>query len=307
MKQDIYIIDEQNDLLDVLNNLFKGEKGYCFKKLKTSNLEEALKNIPALIIVNEDTIQEDVTELAEKIKQDEDNAITPVIVISSNTEKEHRVKVLKSFVEHYIKKPIDEQYLYYTIKNLIRLLYLNRKVSPLTGLPGNVQIQAEIKKRLLNNEHFVMLYIDLDNFKAYNDTYGFVNGDKLIKFTAKTIVGNVQDFDTEKGFIGHIGGDDFIAIVSDIDYEKLCQNIIIDFDTGVLKYFSEEHIKNGFMEVKNRKGILEQFPLTSVSIGVVEAEKGRFKNILEIGEIGAQVKHLSKTIQGSTYVINKRK
>lgn len=307
MKQDIYIIDEQDELLNVLNELFKNEKEYRFKKLKTVNLEEALKNIPGLIIINEDTIQDDVTELANKIKENEDNAITPVIVISSNIDKVHRVNVLKSFVEHYIKKPIDEQYLYYTIKNLIRLLYLNRKVSPLTGLPGNVQIQAEMKKRLLNDEHFVMLYIDLDNFKAYNDIYGFVNGDKLIKFTAKTIVENVQDLDNEKGFVGHIGGDDFIAIVSDIDYEKLCQNIIIDFDTGVLKYFSEEHIKDGFMEVENRKGIIEQFPLTSISIGVVEAEKSRFKNILEIGEVGAQVKHLSKTIQGSTYVINKRK
>lgn len=306
MKQDIYVIDEQDELIDTLNKLFENEKEYRFKKLKTSKLEIALKNIPALIIINEDTIDENVVTLANTIKANEDNAITPVIVISSNVEKQHRVEVLKCFVEHYIKKPIDEQYLYYTVKNIIRLLYINRKISPLTGLPGNVQIQAEMKKRLLNNEHFSMIYIDLDNFKAYNDIYGFMKGDEIIKFTAKTIVENVQDMDMEKGFVGHIGGDDFVAIVSDINYEKLCQNIIIDFDTGVLKYFSEQDIQEGYMEVENRKGIMEQFPLTSVSLGVVEAKPGQFDSTLEIGEIGVQVKHLAKTVLGSTYVVNKR-
>src|SRR5574344_1338064 len=301
MKQYVYIIDEQNDLIETLNRLFKNEKQYLFKKLETSELEIALKNIPSLIIINEDTIKENVLDIANKIKANEDNAITPVIVISSNIEKQHRVDVLQCFVEHYIKTPIDEQYLYYTIKNIIRLLYINRKVSPLTGLPGNVQIQAEMKKRLLNNEHFSMIYIDLDNFKAYNDIYGFLKGDEIIKFTAKIIVENVQDLDLENGFVGHIGGDDFVAIVSEIDYEKLCQNIIIDFDTGVLNFFEEEDISNGYMEVENRKGIMEQFPLTSVSIGVVESKPGQDSNVLEIGEIGAQVKHLSKTVQGSTY------
>ena len=138
-------------------------------------------------------------------------------------------------------------------------------------------------------------------------SYGFGKGDELIKFTARTIVDNVQDLDCDKGFIGHIGGDDFVAIVSDVNYERLCQNIIIDFDTGVLKYFNDIHVKDGFMEVENRKGLIEQYPLTTISIGVVEVEPSQFENTLEIGEMGAQVKHLSKTIQGSTYVINKRR
>lgn len=210
-------------------------------------------------------------------------------------------------MQHYIKKPIDEEYLYHTIINIIKLLEINRTVSPLTGLPGNVQIQAEMKKRLMNKEKFTMLYIDLDNFKAYNDIYGFVQGDEIIKFTARTILKNVHEIDLEKGFIGHIGGDDFIAIISNDEFEKLCQNIILDFDYNVLDFFTQDDIKKGYIEVENRKGAIEQFPLTSISIGVVEVEEGIFDNILEIGEVGAQVKHLAKTIQGSTYVINKRK
>ena len=111
----------------------------------------------------------------------------------------------------------------------------------------------------------------------------------------------------EDSFVGHIGGDDFVAIVSQTNYDKICQNIIADFDANVLKYFTDEDVSKGYMEVENRKGIMEQFPLTSISIGVVEIEKGRFANILEIGEAGASVKHLAKSITGSTYVIDRRK
>ena len=152
-----------------------------------------------------------------------------------------------------------------------------------------------------------MLYIDLDNFKAYNDTYGFAQGDELIKFTARTITNNVHSKEEDNNFVGHIGGDDFIAIVEDEDYEKICQNIIITFDKNVKKYYSKEDIERGFVEVPNRKGILEEFPLTSISIGAVEVDSERFHNTLEIGEAGAQVKHLSKTIPGSTYVVDRRK
>ena len=164
-----------------------------------------------------------------------------------------------------------------------------------------------MKKRLLKKQFFVMLYIDLDNFKAYNDIYGFSNGDEIIKFTARTISRNVHSKCEDNNFVGHIGGDDFIAIVEDEDYERICQNIVLEFDKNVKKYFSEEDVEKGYLEVPNRKGIIEEFPLTTISVGAVEVDPGRFHNTLEIGEAGAQVKHLSKTIPGSTYVIDRRK
>ena len=309
MAQEIYIIDDSDKLRKITMELFKKEKEYKFKKVNTNNIDYVLKNIPSLIIINEDEIDENIIEICKKIRLNEDNSITPIIVVSSNKEKEHRIEVLKECVEHYIKAPIDQEYLYYTIKNVIRLLDTNRRVSPLTGLPGNVQILAEMKKRLLNKEDFVMLYLDLDNFKAYNDVYGFLKGDEIIKFTARTISNNIDKLAySGNTFIGHIGGDDFVAIVSeDDDYEKICQNIIAEFDKGVLKYFNEEDIEKGYLEVPNRKCIIEEFPLTSISIGVVVAHKGRFNNVLEIGEVGAQVKHLAKTTMGSAYSIDRRK
>lgn len=307
MAHSIYIIDNDDNLKETLNRLFKKEKDYKFKKVDSRKIDVVLKNIPSLIIINEDTLDEDILEVCKRIRANEDNSITPTIVISSNIKKQHRVEVLRECVEHYIKVPIDEEYLYYTVCNIIRLLYVNRRVSPLTGLPGNVQIQAEMKKRLLNNEGFVMLYLDLDNFKAYNDVYGFLNGDEIIKFTAKTIVNNVEGLTKGEGFVGHIGGDDFVAIVSiDEDYEKICQNIIAEFDNGVSKFFNDEDLEKGYLEVPNRRGIVEEFPLTSISIGVVVADQNRFANVLEIGEVGAQVKHLAKTTIGSAYSIDRR-
>ena len=307
MIQEIYIIDDDETSVLVFRELFKNDTEYKFISVKSEQIDVALRNIPTIIIINEDAIDVDTVELCKKIRNDDDNSITPVIVVSSNSDKEHRIEILKESVEYYIKKPVNAQYLYYTIKNLGRLLSINRRISPLTGLPGNVQIHAELKKRISNRENFSVLYLDLDNFKAYNDVYGFLKGDEIIKYTADTIVRCVHNYIHEGAFVGHIGGDDFIAIVPILNCDEICKNIIASFDAHVTKFFTEEDVEKGYIEVANRKGIIEQFPLTSISIGVVEADVDRFANMLEIGEVGAQVKHNAKSVMGSSYFIDRRK
>ena len=131
----------------------------------------------------------------------------------------------------------------------------------------------------MKNDEFSVLYLDLDNFKAYNDVYGFLKGDQIIEYTANIIVSAVHNYGN--GFVGHIGGDDFIAIVP-------CRD-------------------DGYIEVANRKGIIEKFPLISISIAVVVADQGRFANILEIGDTAAQVKHAVKAVMGSSYAIDRRR
>lgn len=308
----IYLLDDGEELKEVLTKAFKKDKGIRIKTHSIHNFQKILRYIPEVLVINEDSIEEgeDVLEICKQIRDNVDNTKTPIVIISSNSDTEHIIDVLKNDVELYLQKPINDEILYYSIKNILRLLNSNRTVSPLTGLPGNVQIQDEIKKRLLNKTDFAMLYLDLDNFKAYNDTYGFSNGDEIIKFTAKVIMKHVlnnNDSENKDNFVGHIGGDDFIAIVENSNFEKICQNIIAEFDKQVGKYFDEKDNQRGYIEVENRKGIMEQFPLTSISIGAVEVSKDRFKNALEIGEAGAAVKHLAKTIFGSTYVIDRRK
>ncbi len=307
MYQEIYILEDYGEIYSKIKNLFKNEKDYLIKNVETKTLEEDLKDIPDLIIINETGISRRLIEICNLIRSYNDNSITPIIVISSDASKEHVIQVLQNSVEYFITEPIDEEYMYYTIKNIIRLIQMNRRVSPLTGLPGNVQIQVEIKKRLLKKKAFAVLYFDLDNFKEYNDIYGFLKGDEIIKYTAKTILNVIHNNNLENTFVGHIGGDDFIAIIPDSDYNKICQDILAHFDNGLEKYFTEDDWNKGYLEVANRKGIIEQFPLTSLSIGVVAAEPGEFENTLEIGEVGAQVKHLAKTQVGSAYAINKRK
>lgn len=306
MINEVYIIDDDESSIAVFRELFREDKEYKFISVKSEKIDIALKNIPSLIVINEDAIKMNVIDVCKKIRKDEDNTITPVIVVSSNGEREHRMKILNESIEYFIRKPVDAGYLYYTVKNLMRLLTINRRMSPLTGLPGNVQINSELKKHLLKNDEFSILYLDLDNFKAYNDVYGFLKGDQIIEYTADTILKCIHQSFKENYFIGHIGGDDFIAIVPTLDVDNICQLIIANFDEGVTKFFTEEDLEKGYIEVANRKGIIEQFSLTSISIGAVIADKDRFANILEIGEIGAQVKHVAKSIIGSSYAVDRR-
>ena len=258
MIQEIYIIDCENELAMLLREKFENEKGFRFKNIKPCNLETALKNIPDLIIVNEQSIDVNVTDLCRKIRENDDNSITPVLVVASNDEEEHKISIMKNNIEYIIPRTASTMYLYYAIKNITRLLSVNRTVSPLTGLPGNVQIQTELKKRLLRKDTFQVLYFDLDNFKAYNDVYGFLKGDEIIKLTARIITKNVHSLEDTDTFVGHIGGDDFVAIVDEnVDHDKICQNIIAEFDEEILKYFNDIDIQRGYIEVSNRKGIIE--------------------------------------------------
>lgn len=307
MAQDIYIIDDKQELIGELKEMFKEEVEYKFRTVNTSNVEIALKNIPSLIIIDEDNIDLNIVEFCKRIRENEDNSITPIIVISSNYEKEHRIDVLKTDVEYFIIKPLDKEYFYYTVRNIIELLYRNRRVSPLTGLPGNVQIQAEMKKRFLNKETFAVIYFDLDNFKAYNDSYGFASGDEIIKFTSRLISKHVHKIEHSENFVGHIGGDDFVSIIGITDYEKVCQEFILEFDAKAGGFYTDEDAERGYVEVANRKGIIEQFPLITISVAILEVEPDSFDSILEIGEVAAQLKHKAKTIMGSAYIVNKRR
>lgn len=308
MFQEIYVIDEKEELVNELKEMFKEQENLKFKRITEDEIQLVFRNLPQLIIINDDNTKIDTIELCAKIRKNEENNIIPIIVLSSNENREFKIELAKNYVEYYIAKSMGQEYLYYRIRNMFRLLVVNRTISPLTGLPGNTQIQTELKRRMLRGERFVVLYLDLDNFKAYNDVYGFLKGDEIIKFTARTILKNVSNNAKTDLFVGHIGGDDFVTILGDeTGYEKICQDIISEFDSGVKYFFTEEDYKRGYLKIQNRKGKMEHFPITSISIGVVVADPDRFTNVLEIGEVGAQVKHIAKKYKGSCYVTDRRK
>ena len=156
MIQEICVIDDNGaDVIVDIRKAFMEKNEQIKLMLKTTKqLEEVLDMIPNLIIINEDNLDINIYEMVRKIRNDDNNSITPIIVISSNSSKKHSIDVMKEMVQYYIRKPFESEYVYYIIKNFLELLQINRRISPLTGLPGNVQIQAEIKKRIIKKKRF---------------------------------------------------------------------------------------------------------------------------------------------------------
>lgn len=156
MIQEICVIDDNGaDVIVDIRKAFMEKNEKIKLMLKTTKqLEEVLDMIPNLIIINEDNLDINIYEMVRKIRNDDNNSITPIIVISSNSSKKHSIDVMKEMVQYYIRKPFESEYVYYIIKNFLELLQINRRISPLTGLPGNVQIQAEIKKRIIKKKRF---------------------------------------------------------------------------------------------------------------------------------------------------------
>ena len=209
----------------------------------------------------------------------------------------------------------DDQYLgTVSIMHLLQALTQQQircayNANPLTGLPGNLMIEERLKNLVGEQAPFSILYIDLDNFKAFNDRYGFEHGDKALLSTAGILSSALGRFSGSgsRDFLGHIGGDDFIIITGTDNVEQLCDDIIARFDQQIRQLYSEEDLKKGHIKVINRRGQKEQFPIMTVSIAVITNQHRRFGNYLEIAEIAAELKKKAKTSPESNWVIDKRK
>lgn len=306
----VVIIEDNDEVWSLSQKLFSKESRFHIVKTDSSmkSIKEAMLTIPDVVIINEDSLERiEINDLIVFLRKTSEYAITPIVLVSENMEKEHKLDMLKKGIEFYIKKPLDDQYFLHTIKNVSRLISANRCISALTGLPGNVQIENELKRRIASRGVYAVLYIDLDNFKAYNDKYGFMNGDEVIKFTSDIIQDSVQTFGTKGDFIGHVGGDDFVVIT---DYENgkvIGKNIIKLFDEGITKYYTQEDVERGWIKIANRKGKLEKYPIMTLTVAMISNKLKRYANILEIGEDGANVKKKAKTFSGSNLLEDRRK
>jgi diguanylate cyclase (GGDEF)-like protein len=149
---------------------------------------------------------------------------------------------------------------------------------------------------------FTIGYVDLDNFKSYNDRYGFLRGDEVIKMTARLVTNSVRKLHTADAFVGHIGGDDFVFIVPPDRSDDVCQEVITNFDLIVGDFYDEGDRVRGYIDSVNRKGKKEQFPIVPISIAVVTNEYRPIKHIGEVSSIAAEIKNRVKSMQGSNYV-----
>lgn len=210
----------------------------------------------------------------------------------------------------YILVTKDDKYFgTITIKMLLEKttqLELNRAkhANPLTGLPGNVLIEGELNRLLAEDQNYAILYFDLDNFKPYNDVYGFENGDKILGFTACIIQQQLNELGYTDAFLGHIGGDDFITIIREHNITLLCERIIKSFDAKIGHYYSEEDRSKGGIVAKNRHGQDEEFPILSLSIAVVSSWQRQFATVGELGEAASRIKKKCKLNWHSCYCID---
>jgi diguanylate cyclase (GGDEF)-like protein len=178
----------------------------------------------------------------------------------------------------------------------------NLDASPLTGLPGNRAIEEEIKKRLASKRPFSLCHVDLDNFKPFVDKYGYAWGSEVIKEVARLLADRMGEGAMPEDFLGHIGGDDFVIISASGRAEEVCRQIVADFDGRIGKFYVEEDRKQGFFIGKDRKGIMQTFPLISVTIASVTDDGSRFRDPLDMAEAAAQLKEYAKTLPGNNYV-----
>jgi len=178
--------------------------------------------------------------------------------------------------------------------------------NPLTKLPGNNVIHEEINKRINANRKFVVVYSDLDNFKAFNDKYGIGAGDKAIKMTADIMRDSLKKLGGPDDFLGHEGGDDFVLLTTPARAEQITKYITDEFDKCVRELYKKEDLETGFIIAHGRDGNIQKFPIMTLSLAGVSNEKRALASYGEITNICAEVKKKAKAIPGSVFVMDKR-
>lgn len=174
--------------------------------------------------------------------------------------------------------------------------------NPTTGLPGYSLIRSELERRIRSSAKFAVCYIDNDNFKAYNDYYGYAKGDALIKTTGRVITESVRKMGNPADFVGHVGGDDFLVVTTPDRVDRLCNHINLTFRRAVRAHYDTIALKQGFIKSHDRKGVSAVFPVMSLSIGVVSNENREIKNPDQVAQTAAKLKKKAKTHKSRVYV-----
>jgi GGDEF domain-containing protein len=179
-------------------------------------------------------------------------------------------------------------------------------VNPTTRLPGTSIIEREIARRIKRGLKFAACYADLDDFKAYNDYYGYHYGDRLIKMTSEIIRDAVYGL-SKNSFVGHIGGDDFVFIIPPEKIDSVCGRIIKAFDRIIVREYKKEDVKRGYIVTENRRGEKESFPMMTLSIAVLVNQERMFRHLGEISHMITDLKKYTKSLPGSNYFVERRK
>jgi diguanylate cyclase (GGDEF)-like protein len=269
-------------------------------------LEVAQQRCPDLVLADVMMPNMDGFELTRRLRQDPRTAAVSIIMLTARGLSADKLEGFAIGADDYIVKPFDTPELLARIRGVLRRSRDMRAQSPLTGLPGNVRIEEEIEGRLQQQIPFAILYADLDHFKAFNDHYGFLRGDEAIQATARMIESTTDDMGLGQGFVGHVGGDDFVVVVPPEVAAEVAQVIVERFDEMAPDLYDPEDRTRGFIEVVDRRGELQRFPSVSISIGVASTDKREFQHYAEAVAVATEMKQFTKSSNGSSWAMDRR-
>ena len=265
----------------------------------------ALRGRPTLVVIDARTEDHLALEACARIKSDAYTAIVPVVVFGG-AGKSAVTRALAAGADEALRPDMVADEVAARLSAMLRRSERDVQVHPSTRLPGTVSIEAEIERRLASGVLFAVCYADLDHFNEFNDRYGYYEGDRIIRLLARILHDVVWGMCGEQGFVGHIGGDDFIAIIPVARVNEVCSEIIAVFDALAPIQYSEQDRRAGYFFGKDRRGQLHRVALMTLSIGVVSNERRHFADASQVSELATEMKSYAKTLAGSVFSIDRR-
>jgi diguanylate cyclase (GGDEF)-like protein len=307
MKDRILVVDDDPDILQFVEMNLDMEG---FDALTAGSgrvaLELARERPPDLILLDVMMPEMDGLTVLRRLRSSPATSSIPVVLLTAKALAEDRVRGLDLGADDYITKPFDVEELMARVKAVLRRAQQMRDLSPLTGLPGNFRISRELEIRVTGGGEFAIVHADLDNFKSFNDHYGFMRGDSVIKYTAQVLLEAAEGSGDPDVFVGHVGGDDFVAVIDPVYVEEFCKGVVTSFDQGILDFYDTADALQGYIEVTDRKGERHAFPISSISMGVATNVKRPVKSEWEASAIASEMKEYAKRQPGSSYQIDRR-
>ncbi len=269
-------------------------------------LAAATERCPDLVLADVMMPNMDGFEMTRRLREDPRTEGVSIIILTARGLAADKLTGLTAGADDYIVKPFDNEELLARVRGVLRRAAYMRAQSPLTGLPGNVRIEEEIEARLRAGAPFALMYLDLDNFKAYSDSYGFVRGDEALRTTGQVIRRAAEDTAGPATFVGHIGGDDYVVVTEPELAEPIAREVIRRFDQVAPTFYEPEIATRGYLEAEDRKGQLQRFPLLSISIGVATTATRRFVHRAEAVQVATEMKNFAKRTPGSSVAVDRR-
>ncbi|MEA2477949.1 MAG: hypothetical protein QOF16_402 [Actinomycetota bacterium] len=304
----VLVADDDEDILRFVEVNLRLE-GY--EVSTASDGEQALENayelVPDLALLDVMMPKIDGFEVCQRLRGDVRTRNMSVIMLTAKSLSADKVVGLTAGADDYMIKPFDPVELVARVKSALRRSREMRAINPLTQLPGNVQVQEEVARRVDAAAPFALLYVDLSNFKAFNDYYGFLRGDEGIRLLARCVVQAVQERGGEDTFVGHVGGDDFVAVLHYDHAETTADRLISCWDNQISSLYDPEDIDRGYIEVPDRQSRLHRFPMTTVSIGIVTNRQRPITSHWEASEVASEMKQFAKQEAKSAYAIDRRR